>query len=49
LLFAFEGHINVGQGPHPTLGPPVGPPWSRVIDIVVWKISFMAEAVIVET
>jgi len=27
MCYAFEGHINVGWGPHPVLGPPVGQPW----------------------
>jgi len=26
ICYAFEGHINVGWGPHPALEPPVGQP-----------------------
>jgi len=26
ICYAFESHINVGWGPHPVLGPPVGQP-----------------------
>jgi len=29
IRYAFEGHINVGWGPHPALGVPVGQPCSN--------------------
>jgi len=29
IFYAFEGHINVGWGPHSALGSPVGQPWVR--------------------
>jgi len=33
MRYAFEGHKNVGWGPHPVLGPPAGQPWSILIPI----------------
>jgi len=33
LCYVFEGHINVGWGPHLALGPPVGQPYSRSFNL----------------